>query len=81
MGWINLGDPAPPGFFDGAVDTDPYYISPEQERAMEEADECKHCDHGRVLVFHCKGVCDCGYCPEIADCPECCGHEPPENES
>ena len=34
MGWINLCDPAPPGFFDGVHDTDPYYISSEEEAAM-----------------------------------------------
>lgn len=73
MGWINLCDPAPPGFFT-LRDEDPYYISPEDERAMAECPA--GCDHGRVLRFRCKSICDCGRCPEVEDCPECCGHEP-----
>ena len=36
---------------------------------------CPSCDHGRVLVFRpdcaSKGVCECGLCPEVDDCPEC----------
>lgn len=49
--------------------------TPEEERAMEAANECPRCDHGRVLVFQCEGVCTCGHCPDVGDCPECCGHE------
>jgi hypothetical protein len=51
---------------------DPYYISPEEERALEAANECD-CDHGRVLVFRCKGHCECGMCPEVDVCPKCVG--------
>ena len=80
MGWINLCDPAPPGFFDGVRDTDPYYISPKEERALEAANECpRGCDHGRALVFHCNGVCACGYCPDVEDCPECVGQTDAED--
>ncbi len=74
MGWINLGDPAPPGFFSGAIpDPTPDGPTPEEEREMERARECQNCDHGRVLIFYCEGVCECGRCPDVGDCPECCG--------
>ncbi len=56
----------------GYPNPDPYYISPEEERALEAANECD-CDHGRVLVFRCKGHCECGLCPEVDDCPKCVG--------
>ena len=36
MGWINLYDAAPPGFFDGVHDTDPCYMTPEEEAAMSD---------------------------------------------
>lgn len=43
---------------------------------MDAARECQTCDgNGRVEVFVCKGVCECGMCPELEDCPECCGRE------
>lgn len=32
---------------------------------------CQNCDHGRVEVFACVGVCECGLCPDIGDCQEC----------
>jgi hypothetical protein len=52
--------------------------TPEEERETDLAGECQTCDGtGRIEVFYCKGVCECGMCPELADCPECCGHEPP----
>ncbi len=48
--------------------------TPEEERQMEAERECQHCDgSGRVLVFYCKGVCECGRCPDVEDCPECVG--------
>ena len=48
--------------------------TPEQEREMDEARECQHCvGHGRVEVFACKGICECGMCPQLEDCLECCG--------
>ena len=65
----------------GYPNPDPYYISPEEEAALEKADECQHCDHGRVLVFYCIGHCECGYCPDVEDCPECMGQEPTEGEA
>lgn len=38
---------------------------------------CNRCDgSGRILVYHCEGVCECGGCPEAEDCPECCAAEP-----
>ena len=76
MGWIKLCDPAPPGFFSGAVPDPTECMSPEEERALEDANECQYCDHGRVLVYRCKDVCECGYCPDLDDCPNCMGHEP-----
>lgn len=42
----------------------------QEEKALEAANECD-CDHGRVLVFSCVDVCECGLCPDIGDCPEC----------
>jgi len=57
----------------GYPNPDPYYISPEEERAMEEAERgCEHCQRGYVLVFRCEGVCECGYCPEVGECQKCC---------
>ncbi len=38
-----------------------------------QAHECDQCDHGRVLVFSCEGVCMCGRCPDVGDCPTCKG--------
>jgi hypothetical protein len=41
---------------------------------MEAERECQCCDgSGRVLRFHCKGVCECGRCPDVDDCPVCVG--------
>jgi hypothetical protein len=34
---------------------------------------CPTCDHGRVEVFACEGVCECGMCPTVDDCPDCKG--------
>jgi hypothetical protein len=43
------------------------YMSPEEEREIEEANECD-CDHGRVVVFYCQtGPCMCGMCPEVVE--------------
>ena len=70
MGWINLGDVAPPGFFDGVHDTDPYYVSPEWEQEQElyrtTLIPCTSCSGGRVEVFF-------GHDPEVEDCPICHG--------
>lgn len=64
----------------GYPNPDPYYISPEEERELEAANECpRGCDHGRVLVFRCTGVCECGHCPEVEDCPECVGQSDGED--
>lgn len=49
------------------------YLTPEEERQMEADRECQNCTDGRVLVFVCDGVCQCGMCPQVADCPECVG--------
>ena len=60
--------------YDQWKDPTPDGPTPEQEREMDAARECQRCDgSGRVEVFHCKGVCECGMCPELDDCPECCG--------
>jgi len=53
-------------------------LTPEEERLMEDderqARECQTCGgSGVVLVYACKGLCLCGMCPEIEDCPECVG--------
>lgn len=48
--------------------------TPEEERRMDADRECQRCDgSGRLEVFHCKGVCECGACPDLQDCHECCG--------
>lgn len=65
----------------GYPNPDPYYISPEEEAALEVARECQRCDGiGRVEVFHCKGVCECGFCPALEECPECCGNQTAEDD-
>ena len=35
---------------------------------------CERCDHGKVLTFSCEGVCECGQCPDVGECPSCHGH-------
>ena len=39
---------------------------------------CDKCDHGQVLVFACEGVCECGLCPYVGDCPVCVGEDTPD---
>ncbi len=56
----------------GYPNPDPYYMTAEEEQAMELRDQCD-CDHGRVLQFSCEDRCDCGLCPEVVDCPHCVG--------
>lgn len=52
------------------------YLTPDEERRMDAERECQTCNGtGRVEVFTCKGGCNCGSCPDLEDCPECCGHE------
>jgi len=51
--------------------------TPEEEALMDAARECQRCGgSGRVLIYHCEGIrgtCECGYCPDVGDCPECVG--------
>jgi hypothetical protein len=62
MGRLEWPDPTPDG------------PTPEQEAEMDAARECSRCGgSGRIEVFLCHGVCDCGMCPDIEDCPECVG--------
>lgn len=56
--------------------------TPEQEAQTDAERECQRCDGlGRVEVFHCKGACECGHCPDLEDCPECCGQEPDDTDA
>lgn len=80
MGYLTFDGTRIGGFSWDVPDATPDGPTPEEERAMEEADECQYCDHGRVLVFYCEGVCACGHCPDVEDCPECCGHEPEHSD-
>lgn len=34
---------------------------------------CQTCDHGQILVYACEGVCECGLCPDVGECPKCGG--------
>jgi len=55
-------------------DPTPNGPTPEEEALMDAACECERCDGtGRVLIHVCGGICECGHCPDVSDCPECVG--------
>ncbi len=31
------------------------------------------CSGGRILTYSCVGICECGYCPDVGECPKCKG--------
>lgn len=61
-GFCPLGEPAPPGFFSGAVDTDPYYddgaweLAEELERIEAFEEEGEPPDEDELADYFCEEI-------------------------